>query len=595
MMIRWLYGVLKFRDMRITGLFPLNTMTSEACDQTASNLNIQHEQVSDTSVRYKPASTRGMFSEESHIALGLHGTTEPDLVASSVLLYKHTQDALDEAQRLPMESAGALDCASIGSLTKQNINAVTGRESLEEDVSHTVGVLQPTVSDVMVTPVAHQSSNEAVGTFVDNICSWRNAIIRESRMLIQDLCTRLHPSPPSSMSTGSVAADQIASDLNTQDVQVSNNSGMTQLATDEDSEYVSELHGVARVDSVASSGLVAAVGCQSSDSTRRRIAGSMLSLEHVVREPPSLETEDEEYAKVERKLDTTSYNSNSHSYAIDVSAIRIDPMQCIHPNAMVLMQQISEMADPDEQEGHSNLTSAAQNFMKWLHLSSDGHSIQLHIDLLPKISYPIMMREKAIQAIAMNSRDWSRKEWQTWYNSRALSDDHFKFAKEIWKNEVFKEGGHAEELAALRAENTRKSKETARLKERGIFHAHLQQTCVVRQLAFALLKYPSCQIFSIVTSLAVYFETQEYEKERKRAQKVDTENAEAMEEKKRQIVLKKKVHVLRSRLRQAKGRGHQCISGQLQQEFDEAIYNHGYGRVSSTGDILSRRGPPPLE
>ena len=446
----------------------------------------------------------------------------------------------------------------------------------------TGGVSQPTVSDVMVTPVAGQTSNGSLhGRFV-----------RGSSTMLEDSwsSTLSQPSPPSCMSTRSAALDQTESGLNPQDDQVSNNSGITDLATDGDqhSQFVPELYGIAVADSASSSALVAAAGCQSFDNTRRRIVNTSLSLEYVFREPPSLEIEDEEDAEVERKLDTTSYNSNSHPRAIDVSA-------SVHPNAAIVIEQISEVADPENEEGQHELQAAAQKVMAWLRLSRDGHSILLPSEVLPKISYPIGMREKAIRAIAAQWNSYSFAEWQSWYNKRPLSEYHFKFALMMWKKEFYREGDHAEELAALWAENTRKSKTAARYKQHGNFNAYLRQTCLDRHLALALLKYPSWQLGNILTLLAEYFRSEDYKKERQRAHRLDPQNTEAMEEKRRQVDCKNKVQSLRYRYKQAKGRGDQHTCDQLQQELDQATLDHGYGRVISTGKLLKRHGPPPLE
>ena len=103
---------------------------------------------------------------------------------------------------------------------------------------------------------------------------------------------------------------------------------------------------------------------------------------------------------------------------------------------------------------------------------------------------------------------------------------------------------------------------------------------------------------------ADYLESPEYLRERARAQRVDETNAEAVNEKQRQVQLKMKAHSLRHQVRQAKALQRdeskitkdnrqlydKWLTGKLSEELDECTLAHGYGKVQSTGEMLQNYG-----
>ena len=109
---------------------------------------------------------------------------------------------------------------------------------------------------------------------------------------------------------------------------------------------------------------------------------------------------------------------------------------------------------------------------------------------------------------------------------------------------------------------------------------------------------------TLLESWAQYLESPQYLKEKARAQKLDETNAEAVNEKRRHLQLKMRVHHLRYRLRQAKAlhRNQKAItdknrelyeewsSGKLIKELDECTRAHGYGKLQSTGEMLEKSG-----
>ena len=121
-----------------------------------------------------------------------------------------------------------------------------------------------------------------------------------------------------------------------------------------------------------------------------------------------------------------------------------------------------------------------------------------------------------------------------------------------------------------------------------------------KQLAIAFLKHPAAMVNTLLEWWAQYLESPEYLQEKARAQKLDETNAEAVDEKNRQVQLKFKVHRLRHQVRQAKAlhRNQRAITkdnrklyqewltGKLSEELDECTRAHGYGKVESTGEML---------
>jgi hypothetical protein len=161
-----------------------------------------------------------------------------------------------------------------------------------------------------------------------------------------------------------------------------------------------------------------------------------------------------------------------------------------------------------------------------------------------------------------------------------------------------------QKIATLNEENTRASKKKARELLTGPFKAFLHQECRHPQLAIALLKHPTAMVNTLLESWAQYLESPQYLKEKARAQKPDETNAEAVNEKRRHLQLKMRVHHLRHQVRQAKAlhRNQEAItdknrklyeewlSGKLIQELDECTRAHGYGKLQSTGEMLENSG-----
>ena len=140
----------------------------------------------------------------------------------------------------------------------------------------------------------------------------------------------------------------------------------------------------------------------------------------------------------------------------------------------------------------------------------------------------------------------------------------------------------------------------------GAFKAFLQQECTNAQLALALLKHPIATVNTLLDHWAQYLKSPEYQQEKARAQKLDENNADAVNEKFKQLELKTRVHHLRHQVRQAKAleRNPKAIadknqklyadwkSGKLTKELDECTRKHGYGKVHSTGEMLKVSGFP---
>ena len=109
---------------------------------------------------------------------------------------------------------------------------------------------------------------------------------------------------------------------------------------------------------------------------------------------------------------------------------------------------------------------------------------------------------------------------------------------------------------------------------------------------------------TLLESWAEYLDSPEYKAEKRRAQKLDETNAEAMSEKDRHLRLKMRVHHLRHRVRRAKALHRnpkaitdenrklydEWLSGKLIEELDECTRAHGYGKLQATGEMLENSG-----
>ena len=199
---------------------------------------------------------------------------------------------------------------------------------------------------------------------------------------------------------------------------------------------------------------------------------------------------------------------------------------------------------------------------------------------------------------------YTMQQVEDWYNSEPLSDREFEWALDQWKEEFPMRPTTRQNIDALKEENTRGSKKKARILLNGAFKAYLHQECRNVQLALALLRHPTAMVNTLLESWAEYLESPQYLQEKARAQKLDETNAEAVNEKRRHLQLKMRVHHLRHRVRQAKAlhRNPKAItdenrklydewfSGKLIEELDECTRAHGYGKLQSTGEMLECSG-----
>merc|ERR1712079_791133 len=109
-----------------------------------------------------------------------------------------------------------------------------------------------------------------------------------------------------------------------------------------------------------------------------------------------------------------------------------------------------------------------------------------------------------------------------------------------------------QQIATWKKQGARPSKKKARKLVLGAFGAFLQQECVNKQLAYALLKHPTAVVNTLLEWWVQYLASPEYQQEIRRAQKVDDANAHAVNKKSGQVQLKLRAHCLRRQIRRAK-------------------------------------------
>ena len=124
----------------------------------------------------------------------------------------------------------------------------------------------------------------------------------------------------------------------------------------------------------------------------------------------------------------------------------------------------------------------------------------------------------------------------------------------------------------------------------------------------SFLKFPAARVHTLLQDWAKYMKSPEHEKEKVRAQRLDTGNAEAVLEKKRQGKLKMKLHRLRHQIRQMKAlhakkwysdmswqqqqQYTKWLSGEMDQELESLTLEHGYGKLPlGKGSLLPTRFP----
>ena len=93
------------------------------------------------------------------------------------------------------------------------------------------------------------------------------------------------------------------------------------------------------------------------------------------------------------------------------------------------------------------------------------------------------------------------------------------------------------QIAKWMKQNTRETKKKARKLAHGAFGAFLQQECMNKQLADALLKHPTAMVNTLLESWAQYLDSPQYQQETRRAQIVDKTNRRAVKKKRRQVQL----------------------------------------------------------
>ena len=126
-----------------------------------------------------------------------------------------------------------------------------------------------------------------------------------------------------------------------------------------------------------------------------------------------------------------------------------------------------------------------------------------------------------------------------------------------------------------------------------------------KQLAYALLKHPAAVVNTLLESWAQYLASPEYQREARRAQKVDGANAHAVNKKRGQVQLTFRAHRMRGQIRRAKALHRRqranvsrpdrklpqdWRSGKLDKELEECTLAHGYGKLPSTGEIFGCGG-----
>jgi hypothetical protein len=293
------------------------------------------------------------------------------------------------------------------------------------------------------------------------------------------------------------------------------------------------------------------------------------------------------------------------------------PGHVLQANIQDVIENISKSAmadngtlrqgDSPEASRHEppRLRYAAQQLLEMLYASHGGYAVRPDSELLQIMAIPIQVREDMVQRIA-NYRQgvYTVQQLLDWYNSQPLSDSDFEWALAQWKQEFPMATRTRMRIETLKEENTRESKKKARELLNGAFKAFLQQECMNSQLALALLKHPTAMVNTLLESWAEYLESPAYMEEKARAQKLDETNAEAVNEKRRHLKLKMRVHHLRHRVRQAKAlhRNQEAItdknrklyeewlSGTLTEELDECTRAHGYGKLQSIGEMLENSG-----
>ena len=313
-------------------------------------------------------------------------------------------------------------------------------------------------------------------------------------------------------------------------------------------------------------------------------------------------------------LDVSGVAQPAHEDSVTATASGV--VEYITQKAMEEDEALQEESSPDaSQHTEPMLRSAAQNLLAMMFIDRGGLSIRPESELNEKLGFAIRMREIFVKRIAWHRRNqWhTEQQWLDWYNAEPLSDEDFEWAINTWREEFPMRAHTSLKIAELFHEDSRKSKKKARGLRRGAFNAYLQQECMNSNLALALLKHPSAMLDSLLKEWAQYLESPEYAEERERAKKLDDDDEQGHNEKRRQNELRMQVHILRHQVRKAAylhgqlRRGERVwhklrdkdkalydswSNGDLNKELDECTRAHGYGKLESTGEVLKAAGFP---
>ena len=140
------------------------------------------------------------------------------------------------------------------------------------------------------------------------------------------------------------------------------------------------------------------------------------------------------------------------------------------------------------------------------------------------MAIPIRVRERMVSRIANYQGQrgpWAVRQWLDWYKCEPLSDEDFEWAKDQWRKEFPMNPKTRKKIAKWIKQGTRESNKEARKFAHGAFGAFLQQVCMNKQLAYALLKRPTAMVNTLLESWARYLASPQYHQETRSAPMVD--------------------------------------------------------------------------
>ena len=167
-------------------------------------------------------------------------------------------------------------------------------------------------------------------------------------------------------------------------------------------------------------------------------------------------------------------------------------------------------------------------------VDQSGYGVRDQSELLRIMAIPIQVRQDMVQRIAQwHEQRYTVQETTDYYNKHPMDDPTFEWALTKWQEQFPMHVRTKETIAELKAFNSRESKRKAHNLLRGAFNAYLHQECRSPQLARALLKHPTATVNTLLDELKQYFNSKDYLAEKARSQKLDEDNAEAVEKKKK--------------------------------------------------------------